>query len=620
MSLVKLRQIEKGDILWFADGSTIATANWDLGGFRLTNIGDPINPQDAATKAYVDARVQGLTIKSAVKVATTANITLSGTQTIDGVALSAGDRILVKNQTTGSENGIYVVAASAWVRATDAVNGVMSANDFCFVSQGATLHDTGWVLTTDNPIVVGTTSLTYTQFSGAGSYTNGTGIALTGNVFSLNAGIDLLTDVVITSATTGNVLRYNGTNWVNAVLSYTDLSNRPTFGTLVTNATTGQTASPGESFNNTITLHKVSKTGSYNDLLNLPSIPTVGSLDTTNTTSLSPSASEAFTGVIDLHQISKTGKFGDLAEVSLISPALKKVLRYNGTNWTDAFLDYGDLTGTPTIPTIGSLVTTASTAQSTSSGEAFSGSITLHKISKTGTYTDLINIPVLNTSNTTTQTYNASETISGIINLHKVAKTGTYSDLLGKPTIPSAPGTLNSTLTTAQATNASEALSGSVSLHKIAKTGTFSDLIGVLLTSPVNGNILSFNGSNWVNSTPASSTVTLTGAVTGTGQTGTTITTTITDSSISSKWDRFRFTSLTGSAPTLSGVDFTNMMSNNNTLQVFLNGVLQDIYVGVPSVPSDYDGYINVGTLGLNKIQFTTALVSTDILIIMGIF
>ena len=69
MSLVKLRQIEKGDILWFADGSTIATANWDLGGFRLTNIGDPINPQDAATKAYVDARVQGLTIKSAVKVA-----------------------------------------------------------------------------------------------------------------------------------------------------------------------------------------------------------------------------------------------------------------------------------------------------------------------------------------------------------------------------------------------------------------------------------------------------------------------------------------------------------------------------------------------------------------------
>lgn len=123
-------------------------------------------PTEQAVKTYVDARVQGLSVKGAVKVATTANITLSGTQTIDGVSVGVGDRVLVKNQTTGSENGIYVCASGSWSRATDAdVSAEVVAGMFTFSTQGTTNADIGWVLTTDNPITLGTTALTFTQFS-----------------------------------------------------------------------------------------------------------------------------------------------------------------------------------------------------------------------------------------------------------------------------------------------------------------------------------------------------------------------------------------------------------------------------------------------------------------------
>lgn len=127
----------------------------------------------------------GLDFKESVRAATVGNITLSGTQTIDGVALVVGNRVLVKNQTTGSANGIYVVASGAWTRAADAVQGSLTANAFCFVEEGTTQGDTGWVLTTNDPITVGTTSLTFTQFSGAGAVTGTAPITVTGNNVAL---------------------------------------------------------------------------------------------------------------------------------------------------------------------------------------------------------------------------------------------------------------------------------------------------------------------------------------------------------------------------------------------------------------------------------------------------
>lgn len=153
---------------------------------KITNLAAPTSPDDAATKAYVDASRLGLDVKDSVRVATTADITLSGTQTIDGVSVIAGDRVLVKDQNTGSQNGIYVVAAGAWSRATDAdVNAEVTAGMFTFVAEGSTNADSGWVLTTNDAITLGTTALVFAQFSGAGQITAGAGLTKNGSTIDV---------------------------------------------------------------------------------------------------------------------------------------------------------------------------------------------------------------------------------------------------------------------------------------------------------------------------------------------------------------------------------------------------------------------------------------------------
>lgn len=161
------------------------TANYSFGGFKITNLADPTSDQDAATKYYVDSVAQGLDVKASVVAATTANITLSGAQTIDGVSIVAGDRVLVKNQTNQADNGIYVAASGAWARSADANTWAELVSAYTFVEDGSTYADTGWVCTVNQGGTLGTTPVTWSQFSGAGTYQAGTGLTLAGNTFSI---------------------------------------------------------------------------------------------------------------------------------------------------------------------------------------------------------------------------------------------------------------------------------------------------------------------------------------------------------------------------------------------------------------------------------------------------
>lgn len=120
-----------------------------------------VESQDVAQNAAMQALADGLTIKIPCRVATVSNVSLSGTQTIDDVVLNVGDRVLVKNQIAGKDNGIYVVAADGWSRSLDANStALMASGSFVMVKEGTANKDTGFVLITDN-ITLGTTSLKF---------------------------------------------------------------------------------------------------------------------------------------------------------------------------------------------------------------------------------------------------------------------------------------------------------------------------------------------------------------------------------------------------------------------------------------------------------------------------
>lgn len=163
-------------------------------------VADPTDPAHAATKAYVDAARSGLDVKQSVRAATTAPINLSSDlengDTLDTtVTLATGDRVLVKNQSTASENGIYVVQASgAAVRATDFDGaGEVSGGAFTFVEEGTTNADSGWVVTSNGALTVGTSAINWAQFSGAGQITAGAGLTKAGNTIDAVGTSDRIT-------------------------------------------------------------------------------------------------------------------------------------------------------------------------------------------------------------------------------------------------------------------------------------------------------------------------------------------------------------------------------------------------------------------------------------------
>lgn len=164
------------------DQMAVPADDLSVEGYRLTNVGAPVDAMDAANKGYVDALNQGLDVKPSVRAASTGNVTRSGTQNVDGVDLAAGDRVLLKDQSDASQNGIYTVSTGAWQRTGDANDpGEVTAGMFTFVEEGATYGDSGWVLVTDGDITLGTTPLAFSQFSGAGQIEAGEGLTKDGN-------------------------------------------------------------------------------------------------------------------------------------------------------------------------------------------------------------------------------------------------------------------------------------------------------------------------------------------------------------------------------------------------------------------------------------------------------
>jgi len=168
------------------DQMTAPTAAVSANSQKITNLADCTADNDAANKGYVDGVAQGLDIKDSCVVVSTSNITLANTQSVDGVSLSANDRVLVAGQSTASENGIYkVVSGGSWTRTDDLATGADAAGVFTFIEQGTANAENGFACTSDKgSAVVGTNNLTFAQFSGAGQITAGDGLQKSGNQIS----------------------------------------------------------------------------------------------------------------------------------------------------------------------------------------------------------------------------------------------------------------------------------------------------------------------------------------------------------------------------------------------------------------------------------------------------
>ena len=172
------------------DQMTAPTSSVSLNSQTITNLADPVNTQDAATRGFVEATSQGLDVKDSCVAATTANITISSKlnngKTLDGVTLSTNDRVLVKDQSTASQNGIYIVGASP-ARAADLAAGSDAAGMFTFIEKGSVNADNGFVCTSNKgSAVTGTNNLTFAQFSGAGQITTADGLQKSGNTISVD--------------------------------------------------------------------------------------------------------------------------------------------------------------------------------------------------------------------------------------------------------------------------------------------------------------------------------------------------------------------------------------------------------------------------------------------------
>jgi len=189
----------------------------DVDNNRITNVASPSAATDATNKTYVDSAIQGVDWKASVRAASTTNITLTAPgSTIDGVAMATSERFLAKDQSTGSQNGVYVWngASSTATRATDAdTSAKVTGGMVVSVNEGTVNADLNFRLITNDPIVLGTTSLSFTQMAGSATpYLAGAGLVLTSYTFDVGAGTGILVGADTVSIDTSVVSRKYATN------------------------------------------------------------------------------------------------------------------------------------------------------------------------------------------------------------------------------------------------------------------------------------------------------------------------------------------------------------------------------------------------------------------------
>jgi len=391
----------------------------DVGGKRVGNAANPTQSSDLTTKAYVDSMSNGLDVKASVRAATTANITLSNTQTVDGVALSVGDRVLVKNQSTGSQNGIYVVASGSWTRATDFDNSPdveVSPGTFFFVEEGTTQADNGYVVSNDTAITIGTTAITFSQFSGAGQITAGAGLTKSGNTLDVVGTADRITvntdsvdiastyvgqSTITTLGTIGTGVwqgtlvagQYGGTGVNNSGKTITLGGNLTTSGahatTFTTTGTTGvtlpttgtlATLAGTETFTNkTLTTPDING-GTADSLTSLSVRDTSAAYDVTIAATSSTTLTAGRTLTLDMVNAARTIKLaGNLDIAGTVTHAGAFTQTFTATANTSVTL--------PTTGTLATLAGSESLSNKTITGSSFAGSVAATTLSASGAVT-----------------------------------------------------------------------------------------------------------------------------------------------------------------------------------------------------------------------------------------